>query len=116
MTLLTIVVTQTLSEQGFRSYATFENMIDHITVSNELPTYILLVHLEFIAFGADYTKKQPDHFPVSTIAIKSISARRKQSTNITCNGEANGTAQFQFLAESTPTLGVMEPMLVLLRI
>jgi hypothetical protein len=47
------------SEQGFRSYATFENMIDHITVSNELADLFIdgsaRVHYEF--YGADYTKQ-----------------------------------------------------------
>jgi endonuclease I/chitodextrinase len=89
------VVTQTLSEQGFRSYATFENMIDHITVSNELANLYIAgssrVHYEF--FGADYTKTASDHFPVSTrLQLKAFSLEATNTTNITCNGEANGTA------------------------
>jgi hypothetical protein len=60
--------------------------------------------------------KQPDHFPVSKIAIKSIITRRKQATNITCNGEANGTATVTVSGGIYTYTGVMEPMLVLLRI
>jgi endonuclease I/chitodextrinase/endonuclease/exonuclease/phosphatase family metal-dependent hydrolase len=89
------VVTQPLSAQGFRSYATFENMIDHITVSNELSDLYIdgsaRVHYEF--FDANYTKTASDHFPVSTrLQLKAFTADTTSITNVTCKGEENGTA------------------------
>ena len=90
------VLTKTLSEQGFRSYATYENMIDHITVSNELANLYIdgsaRVHYEF--FSADYTKTASDHFPVSVrLQLKAFTLETTSTTNITCNGAANGTAK-----------------------
>ena len=90
------VLTQTLSEQGFRSYATFENMIDHITVSNELADLYIdssaRVHYEF--FDANYTKTASDHFPVSArLQLKAFSLDATSTTNISCNGDASGTAK-----------------------
>ena len=89
------VLTQTLSDQGFRSYATFENMIDHITVSNEFADLYVdgsaRVHYEF--FNADYTKTASDHFPVSVrLQLKAFTLEAKTTTNVSCNGGANGTA------------------------
>ncbi|MDG2431294.1 endonuclease [Flavobacterium sp.] len=90
------ILTKTLSEQGFRSYATFENMIDHITVSNELADLYIdgsaRVHYEF--FDANYTKTASDHFPVSArLQLKALTLGAITSTNVTCKGEANGTAK-----------------------
>ncbi|MBC5842151.1 endonuclease [Flavobacterium sp. F-380] len=90
------VLTKTLSEQGFRSYATYENMIDHIMVSNELADLYIdgsaRVHYEF--FTSDYTKTASDHFPVSArLQLKAFSLDATNATNISCNGEADGTAK-----------------------
>ncbi|WP_020529122.1 T9SS type A sorting domain-containing protein [Flexithrix dorotheae] len=61
------VKTISLSNAGFRSYAFRENMIDHITLSNELFDNFNegseIVHLEF--FSGNYTNTTSDHFPVS---------------------------------------------------
>ncbi|CAM2886656.1 endonuclease [Flavobacterium frigoris] len=89
------VVTKTLSEQGFRSYATYENMIDHITLSNELADLYIdqsaRVHYEF--FSSDYTKTASDHFPVTArLQLKLMEVESLNVTNAMCNGEANGTA------------------------
>jgi endonuclease I/chitodextrinase len=89
------VVTKTLSEQGFRSYATYENMIDHITLSNELADLYIdqsaRVHYEF--FSSDYTKTASDHFPVTArLQLKLMEVESLNITNSICNGEANGTA------------------------
>ena len=60
-------VTDILSEKNCRSYVTRENMIDHITLSNELFNQYIdssaRVHYEF--YDSDYTKTASDHFPVS---------------------------------------------------
>ena len=61
------ILTAILSEQGFRSYAFRENMIDHITVTSELSdNYVdasARVHYEY--FDSEYTSTASDHFPVS---------------------------------------------------
>ncbi|MEN7547581.1 T9SS type A sorting domain-containing protein [Rapidithrix thailandica] len=61
------IKTATLSEAGYRSYAFRENMIDHITLSDELfDNYLTsseIVHYEF--FDGDYANTTSDHFPVS---------------------------------------------------
>lgn len=89
------VLTKTLSDAGFRSYVTYENMIDHIAVSNELAHLYInesaRVHYEF--YTSDYTKTASDHFPVSVrLQLKELTLDASSATNITCNGEANGTA------------------------
>ncbi len=61
------VVTASLSEAGFRSFVSRENMIDHIAVTDELVDNVLAgtetVHYEF--FDGDYASTTSDHFPVS---------------------------------------------------
>jgi endonuclease/exonuclease/phosphatase family metal-dependent hydrolase len=53
-----------LSEQEFRSYATYENMIDHI-VSNELAgLYHGSARVHYNSFHQIH-KTASDHFPVS---------------------------------------------------
>ncbi|WP_367771051.1 endonuclease [Flavobacterium sp. WC2421] len=89
------VVTKSLSEAGFRSYVTYENMIDHITLSNELADLYInesaRVHYEF--YTSDYTKTASDHFPVSVrLQLKELTLDASNTIDITCNGEANGTA------------------------
>ncbi|MDG3583039.1 DUF5689 domain-containing protein [Galbibacter pacificus] len=92
------LATLSLSEKGFRSYAFRENMIDHISLSNELEdNYIdnsAIVHYEF--YDGDYTNTVSDHFPVSIrlelgetipLAIEELT-----TTNATCYGAANATA------------------------
>jgi endonuclease I/chitodextrinase len=99
------VVTKTLSEQGFRSYATYENMIDHITLSNELADLYIdqsaRVHYEF--FSSDYTKTASDHFPVSArLQLKLMTVDALTSTDASCNGAANGTATVSVSGGITP--------------
>nr|WP_315207959.1 endonuclease [uncultured Flavobacterium sp.] len=99
------VLTKTLSEAGFRSYVTYENMIDHITVSNELANLYInesaRVHYEF--YASDYTKTASDHFPVSVrLQLKEFTLDASSATNITCNGEANGTATVSVSGGITP--------------
>ncbi|WP_299134858.1 endonuclease [uncultured Tenacibaculum sp.] len=89
------VVSSTLSAQGYRSYAFRENMIDHITLSNELfDEYInasARVHYEF--YDSDYTKTSSDHFPVSVqLQLKALTLDSVTTTDVTCNGTADGTA------------------------
>ena len=61
------IATEVLSNEGFRSFVFRENMIDHITISNELDDELLAssarVGYEF--YDADYTESASDHFPVS---------------------------------------------------
>ncbi|MCD8442262.1 InlB B-repeat-containing protein [Tenacibaculum dicentrarchi] len=90
------IVTSALSKANFRSYASRENMIDHITISNELTNNYLLgsekVHYEF--YNNLYEKTTSDHFPVSVrlqlndvveapqVIIKIADARTKVSGEI----------------------------------
>ncbi|MBP2831129.1 T9SS type A sorting domain-containing protein [Aquimarina sp. U1-2] len=61
------IVSSALSEAGLRSFVFRENMIDHITITNELDeAYIensVTVHYEI--YDADYAFTTSDHFPVS---------------------------------------------------
>ncbi len=61
------VVTSVLSDAGFRSFVSRENMIDHIAVTNELfDSYIensASVGYQF--YDEDYAFTASDHFPVS---------------------------------------------------
>lgn len=89
------ILTAILSEQGFRSYAFRENMIDHITVSNELSTNYIdgsaRVHYEY--FNSDYTTTASDHFPVSVrMILKNVAIASVETTDVTCNGTATGSA------------------------
>ncbi|MCD8411893.1 InlB B-repeat-containing protein [Tenacibaculum finnmarkense genomovar ulcerans] len=90
------IVTSALSKANFRSYASMGNMIDHITISNELTNNYLLgsekVHYEF--YNNMYEKTTSDHFPVSVrlqltdvveapeVIIKIADARTKVSGEI----------------------------------
>ncbi|XLS27385.1 T9SS type A sorting domain-containing protein [Flavobacteriaceae bacterium M23B6Z8] len=84
------IVTDTLSEQGFRSFVFRENMIDHIAISNELFDAYLdgsaTVHYEF--YDNDYTTTSSDHFPVSArlILIEPLEITVDAGT-ILCAGE-----------------------------
>ncbi|WP_373056182.1 DUF5689 domain-containing protein [Zunongwangia sp. H14] len=87
------VLTAVLSEQGYRSYAFNNDVIDHITVSDELDeNYIqgsARVHYEF--YSSDYTYTASDHFPVSVrLQLKPLSVSVEGQGNI-CNGAENGS-------------------------
>ena len=89
------IVTEALSQAGLRSFVFRENMIDHIAISNELnDNYIdqsALVHYEF--YDSDYASTASDHFPVSArFQLKEFELVNTSFTNLTCNGEANGSA------------------------
>lgn len=99
------VVTKTLSDQGFRSYVSRENMIDHITLSNELnDNYInetARVHYEF--YDADFALTASDHFPVSiSLQLKALTITDTLSTNISCNGNADGSATIKVAGGIAP--------------
>lgn len=65
------ILTAILSEEGFRSYAFRENMIDHIMVTSELSDNYVAgsarVHYEY--YDSEYTTTASDHFPVSVRMI-----------------------------------------------
>ncbi|NLP57441.1 fibronectin type III domain-containing protein [Lutibacter sp. B1] len=88
-------LTSILSEEDYRSYVSYENMIDHIMVSNELsPNYIeesARVHYEF--YSSDYTRTTSDHFPVSArLQLKLLTIDALNVTDVTCNGTMDGEA------------------------
>lgn len=61
------VPTKSLSDRGFRSYITQDNVIDHITISTELsPEYIEGSEQVFIPFSLipDFVSTTSDHMPV----------------------------------------------------
>ena len=62
------VVTQSLSQQGVSSTLGFDDMIDHITVSNEMAGYYQLnsvkVFTEVAQFIESYGSTTSDHYPV----------------------------------------------------
>lgn len=100
-------VTSVLSDLGFRSYAFYENMIDHIMVSNELSNKYIdgsaRVHYEF--YDGDYTNTTSDHFPVSArlqlVPLELISVTK---TDISCNGNIDGTATVEVSGGFEPYL------------
>ncbi|WP_081740475.1 T9SS type A sorting domain-containing protein [Aquimarina pacifica] len=61
------IVSAALSEAGRRSYVFRENMIDHITVTNEFAdAYIdTSVSVHYEVYDGDYAFTTSDHFPVS---------------------------------------------------
>ncbi|WP_233378925.1 endonuclease/exonuclease/phosphatase family protein [Maribellus sp. CM-23] len=88
-------LTGVLSENGFRSYVFETDMIDHISVSNELFDEHIdgsaRVHYEF--YDSDYTNTASDHFPVSVrLQVESLAARWIVTTEIDCFEGDNGTA------------------------
>ncbi|MCX2681012.1 endonuclease [Galbibacter sp. EGI 63066] len=89
------IPTAELSEKGFRSYVFRENMIDHISVSDELSgKYIentAAVHYEF--YDSDYTFTVSDHFPVSVrLQLKELTVDEVIVTDVSCNGATDGAA------------------------
>lgn len=89
------IVSKALSNQDFRSYVFRENMIDHITITNELnDNYIaesVRVHYEF--YDSDYPNTVSDHFPVSArFQLKGLELVSISTTNVTCGSATDGTA------------------------
>ncbi|MEE1961914.1 T9SS type A sorting domain-containing protein [Allomuricauda taeanensis] len=89
------VFTATLSENGFRSYVFEQDMIDHISGTDEvLPRYIqhsAQSHYEF--YDYDYASTTSDHLPVSVrLMLKPFAFESISSTDVSCFGEADGTA------------------------
>ncbi|RKS50548.1 putative secreted protein (Por secretion system target) [Gillisia mitskevichiae] len=89
------ILTAILSEQGFRSYAFRENMIDHIMVTSELSENFVdgsaRVHYEY--YDSEFTTTASDHFPVSVrMILKNVEITSIEITEVTCNGTATGTA------------------------
>ncbi|MDO6810092.1 endonuclease/exonuclease/phosphatase family protein [Zobellia galactanivorans] len=118
------ILTDVLSEQGFRSYAFRENMIDHILVTDELAgNYIdqsAQVHYEF--YDSDYTQTASDHFPVSVrMLVNPFVLDSIAKTDVSCYGENNGRATvyasgglapYTYVwsnGASTPTVEGLEP-------
>lgn len=88
------IATKSLTSNGFRSYVFVENMIDHITISNELDDNYLSnserVHYEF--YNNTYSRTTSDHFPVSIrLQLKELELN-VTSTSVTCNASADGEA------------------------
>ncbi|MCB0372820.1 MAG: T9SS type A sorting domain-containing protein, partial [Muricauda sp.] len=89
------VLTATLSENGFRSYVFEQDMIDHISGTDEVvPRYIEFSaqsHYEF--YDSDYASTTSDHLPVSVrLMLKPFTFESIVSTDVSCFGEADGTA------------------------
>jgi endonuclease/exonuclease/phosphatase family metal-dependent hydrolase len=89
------IVTSVLSAGGYRSYVFRENMIDHITVSNELAANYIeesaRVHYEF--YDSDYSRTASDHFPVSArLQLKLLTLDESHYTDVSCYGASDGTA------------------------
>ncbi|HPF51768.1 MAG TPA: T9SS type A sorting domain-containing protein [Draconibacterium sp.] len=88
-------VTGVLSAGGFRSYVFETDMIDHISITNELfENYIVgsaRVHYE--VYSSNYTSTTSDHFPVSArFQVKTLEITSVSVSGIDCNNGNNGTA------------------------
>jgi len=89
------IVSRALSDAGFRSFVFRENMIDHISITDELDDNYIdqssRVHYEF--YDNTYTETASDHFPVSArFQLKAFELVETSSTDVLCNGAADGTA------------------------
>ncbi|MCD8407362.1 InlB B-repeat-containing protein [Tenacibaculum dicentrarchi] len=105
------ITTTALSKAGFRSYPSFPNLIDHITISNELNDNYLSgsekVHYEL--YNNEYTKTASDHLPVS-VRLKFIgnyTVKYTAGNNGTITGdlaqtieEGNSTSQVKAIADA----------------
>ncbi|MCF8713316.1 T9SS type A sorting domain-containing protein [Joostella atrarenae] len=95
------LATLSLSETGKRSYAFRENMIDHISLSNELEDNFIensaTVHYEF--YDNDYTSTVSDHFAVSIrLSLDNIEPLVIENVivnNISCAEADNGMASVE---------------------
>ncbi|MEL4308835.1 T9SS type A sorting domain-containing protein [Joostella sp. CR20] len=102
------LATLSLSEAGYRSYAFRENMIDHISLSNELQDNFIensaTVHYEF--YDSDYTSTVSDHFPVSIRLmfenVAPLVVENLEFTNSTCSEADNGTASIEISGGVAP--------------
>ncbi len=99
------IVSSALSDAGFRSFVSRENMIDHIAISNELnDNYIAgteRVHYEF--YDSDYTRTTSDHFPVSArLQLQSLSLSNLVYTETICFGGTGGAATIEVSGGMTP--------------
>ena len=101
------IVSEALSLAGRRSYASRENMIDHILASNELANgYIpnsVSVGYEF--FDSDYTSTVSDHFIVSArfeivpIASCNFTATANSASQITLNWTDSTNIENSYVVE-----------------
>jgi len=89
------IVSRALSDAGFRSFVSRENMIDHIAISNELDDNYIdqSVRVGYEFYDNDFTRTTSDHFPVSArFQLSQLELSSTSFTNVSCNGEADGTA------------------------
>lgn len=92
------IVTSALSDLGFRSFVSRENMIDHIAITNELfDNYIddsASVGYQF--YDEDYAFTASDHFPVSARFLlgtaEPLQIASIETSDVTCFEETNGVA------------------------
>jgi len=99
------VLTAVLSEAGYRSYAFNNDVIDHVTVTNELTgNYIegsARVHYEY--YDSEYTTTASDHFPVSVrLQLEGLSVVSTSVENVTCSGTSTGTATVEVSGGISP--------------
>jgi len=89
------ILSEELSEQGFRSTVSYPNMIDHIAASNEIASTFIVgsarVHYEF--YDSDYSYTASDHFPVS-VRLQSAELQfvSLETTPVLCAGTATASA------------------------
>lgn len=92
------VVTSVLSDAGFRSFVSRENMIDHIAISNELfNNYIVnSASVGYQFYDEDYAFTASDHFPVSARFLLQASEPLEvvsiESFDVTCFDATDGVA------------------------
>ena len=87
------IVSASLSDRGYQSYVFRENMIDHITLSDEFTTTYIVnseqVHYEF--YDSDYATTASDHFPVSVqVQLQALAIDEVVVTDEVCLGNGDG--------------------------
>ncbi len=102
-------VTEVLSLANRRSYVSFENMIDHIMVSNELAASYIpnSASVGYEYFDANYTRAVSDHFIVSArfeivpIAPCTFTATPNSISQITLNWTDNSNIETTYIVEQS---------------
>ncbi|WP_375561187.1 Ig-like domain-containing protein [Bernardetia sp. OM2101] len=101
------ILSKTLSDNGFRSTVGFSDMIDHLTVSNELANGYIAnsVSVGYEYYDGNYERSTSDHFIVSArleivpLASCTFTATANSSSQITLDWADNSNIETMYVVE-----------------
>ncbi|PIY08127.1 MAG: hypothetical protein COZ18_13865 [Flexibacter sp. CG_4_10_14_3_um_filter_32_15] len=101
------ILSKTLSDNGFRSTVGFSDMIDHLTVSNELANGYIAnsVSVGYEYYDGNYERTTSDHFIVSArleivpLASCSFAATANSASQITLDWADNSNIENNYIVE-----------------